>query len=128
MVNENKIGVAIQYPIKLENGAGTLATGNEVIQQSITDILSTDSSSFFYGEFKSKLKMLTFEQNDNVLQTLLRMFIFEALTQFEKRIKVKSVDFQRGDEGFILCKIDYRVIGETKTDSFIYPFYQNLAH
>ena len=128
MEKYDKVGRAITFPVLLDNGSPVLATGNDVIKQSISDILGTDAPTFFYGEFKSRLNMLMFEQDDEVLVSLLRLFIFEALDTFEQRIKLLKIEFELNDEGGVLCNLFYRLIGDTKVNSFVYPFYRKLVH
>jgi len=123
----SKTGVAIKYPITLEEGKVALVTGSDLIIQSAFDILSADAPRFFLGEYNSRLKELKFEQNDEVLLSLLQVFIYNALKKWETRTKVKNINFNV-EEDWVDCEITHQIIGESTTESFVYPFYKNIIY
>ncbi len=128
MDTQKKVGVGLKYPIQLGiGGRPDLVTGASLIKQSIGLILDISSPSFFLGELKSKISLLLFEQNDKILLSLLRLFITDALAEWEKRIKLLDLSFQSDNEK-VNCYITFRVLGEIKSDTFVYPFYKNLKN
>lgn len=122
------LGQAIKYPIELKNGSGVLTSGKELIKQSIADILSTPKGTkFFLPEYGSRIRQLIFEQNDEVLEDLLTLFIFEALQEWEQRAKFTGVSFNRLDNRTD-CIISYRILNSNEIDSYIFPFYRSLKY
>lgn len=122
----NKIGTALEYPIRIVKGAANIITGADVIEQAAYDILSASAPRFFLGEYKSKLSELRFEQNDEIMLSLLHIFISDAIKTWEKRTKLVTIEFKVLSVDSVDCTIYHRIIGETKINSFVYPFYKKL--
>lgn len=122
------LGKGLAYPTTLVNGSATLVREADLIKQSISIILKTPKGSrFMLPEFGSRLDELMFEQNDEVLRDLLRFFIYEALTQWETRIRFQSVAFSQDREA-VYCELKYTILKSNEIDSFIYPFYRQLKY
>lgn len=123
------LGTALTFPLVLQAGAVTTISDKELIVQSITTILNTPKGSeMFLPSFGSRLHELLFEPNDEVLKSFIRLFVFEALRDWEKRVSFLSVDFYRVAEDSLDCTIKYRILQSNEIDSFVYPFYQKLIH
>jgi len=123
------LGTGIKFPITLRAGKVVYASEISLIDQSIQIILSTPAKTrVFVPEFGSRLTDLLFDPNDDALESALSYFINEALTEWEKRIKVLGVDFERINEDQTDCTIRYRVLASNEIDSYIYPFYKNLKY
>lgn len=122
----SKTGTGVKFPLQLAQGSVVLTSGIELIEQSMADILSAESSPFFLGEYRNKLKDLKFEPTDEVLLSLLYNFITEALKTWEKRTKLLSLKFNVKRDDFIECSVLYQILGETGTNTFIYPFYKRI--
>lgn len=123
------LGQALALPLVLRQGAVTTISDKELIEQSIVTILNTPKGSrFFLPEFGSRLKELMFEPNDTVLQDLLRLFIFEAMREWEKRAQFVDVKFSKPNEESIDCEIKYRILQSNEIDSFVFPFYKKLKY
>ena len=128
MVNNAYLGQGLKYPLQLEGGSIALNNGIPLVEQSIITILNTPKGSrFFLPEFGSRLKELIFEPNDDVLEDLLRVFIYEAIRDWEKRARFVSVSFTR-EVDVTYCEIRYSVLPSNEVNSFIYPFYRNLKY
>jgi len=122
------LGTSIELPIQLVNGAGVLAEGRRSIQNSIPFILGTEVGSILYQpDFGSRMHRAMFEPNDEVLENLLDMFIYEALEKWETRIKTVNIDYGF-DEAQVNCNVAYRILASNEIDSFIYPFYRKLKY
>lgn len=124
----NYLGIGIKYPIEVVNGKPSLSSGEENIKQSINDILTTPlGSKLFNPDYGSRLEELTFEQNDEILISLIEMFIAEAISFWEQRIRLRKVKYTQEND-VILCEISYTILSSNEIDSFIYPFYRNLIY
>jgi len=120
------LGVGMKYPATTVNGKAKLIEKEELVKQSIFIILATPiGSRFMLPEYGSQLEELLFEQNDTLLENLLRLYIAQALEKWEKRIKFVSVSFLH-EEAMVKCIIKYRLLYGNEIDSFIYPFYRRL--
>ena len=121
------LGNTVDYPLNIVNGKPTIANSKKSIEQSIISILNTEKGSrFFLPQYGSRLQQLLFETNDTVLRSLLRQFIFEAIRDWEKRVKFIDVTFTQ-EEDIVNCTIKYRIVATSESLSFIYPFYKKIT-
>lgn len=122
------LGAALKNPLLLVDGAGLVIKGVSVVEQSIINILNTPKGTkFFLPDFGSRLAELMFEPNDEVLSDLLRLFIFEALQDWEKRCNFVDVVITMNDAQAD-CEIFYQILASNQVNSFIYPFYRRLIY
>lgn len=130
----NFIGQGLIFPIELENGRGKIFTGFDLIRSSIKMILSWPyNQRFFLSQFGSKLEDVLEEPNDDILQNLVYTFISDALSTWEKRIELISVEMNRNDEdnsaGYSLfISLTYRIINSQIEDNFVFPFYRKIIY
>jgi phage baseplate assembly protein W len=78
-------------------------------------------------EFGSRLSELQFETNDDVLQSLLRLYTLEALRKWEGRVRWIDVEFKAGLD-IVWMNIKGKVLSSNEVSSFVYPFYRKLIH
>ncbi|MGL5077556.1 MAG: GPW/gp25 family protein [Waterburya sp.] len=123
------IGQGLKFPIELVKGKAELVNSDLLIQQSITDILNTPiGTRIFLREFGFRGNELLFEQNDEVLQDLLRYFIGEAIELWETRVKYVDTEFENVNNDRLDCIIKYKNIKSNEIKSFVYPFYKKLKN
>ena len=123
------LGTAIKFPIEINQfGRAELAVGKDAVKQSIVAVLSTPiNTRFFLPEYGSRLHEALFEPDDDVLVSLLRLFIFEAIRDWEKRVKFINVDFEFvPDEALLNVIPQYKILASNEIDSFVFPFYRKL--
>jgi len=126
---QNFIGTGLTFPIKLINGRGVLVTGFDLIKSSLYMILSWPfGNRYFLGEFGSRLEDLLEEPNDEVLKDLLETFIIDAITQWEKRVEVMSVDITNSSPTSLNVNLTYRIINSQLVDNFVFPFYRQIIY
>lgn len=125
MITTSKVGTALKFPPELQNGKAVIVDNADTLRQSIIDLLTQDEPTFFIGERRSIVGDLLFEPNDNVLKAGLERRIKNTLKIWESRVSDISLQFEI-QEDKINILIEYRIVGTTKTDSFVYPFYRNL--
>lgn len=126
---ENFIGRGITLPLNIVNGSVPLETGFPLIRKSIKMILDWQfGTRFFLKEFGSRLNELLEEPDDNVLAQLIETFIIDAVTTWETRVTIISINFIKEDIGKIKLTINYRVVNTQRDDSFIYPFYTKIIY
>ena len=120
------LGQAIKFPFEIINGRAKIADSKQSIEDGITALLNTPyGSRFMVPEYGSRLHELLFEQNDEVLYQLLRLFIFESIKIWEKRVRFMDVTFSQENE-VVNCNISYKILATSEAFNFIYPFYKNI--
>lgn len=122
--------IAFKYPVQASSlGKVVMVDESEAIKQSIASILGTPKGTrYFLENYGSNVEMLAFEQNDSVLKSLLSYFVGEALQQWEKRIRLVTVQYEMVGESQINVHIIYRIKKKNVIDSFIYPFYREIKY
>lgn len=125
---ERLLGKGLVFPIVLESGKPVNSAGSDLIQSNIRGIISFElGHRFFFREFGANTDNLLDEPNTEVLADLLQIQITTAISKYEKRIKNLSVlVVSNGDERLDI-RITYDVKQTQNHDSFIYPFYKNIA-
>lgn len=95
MLDEGKLfGRGINFPPRInENGRWAWSSGAENIRQSIQVILQTEPlERLMLPSFGSNLKKMLFKPNTVKTHSLIEETIRNALTRWERRIKVTSVE------------------------------------
>ena len=130
MTTQDKfLGVGCTWPPVLVNGSWALSDGPTSVAQSCADILSTQlGEKFFLREYGSRLEELAFEQNDTVLLSLVKTFIKDSLTLWEKRCTFESATAARTKEDTLEVSVTCRLLNSNEIFSFVYPFYTRLAY
>lgn len=124
----NFLGTTLHSPFEIINGKPILSSNVDNIKKSLNRILSTPiGTKFFLPEYGCRIHELQFEQNDLVLQSLLKIFIAQAINTWEKRVILKNIDTTVNNET-CYCSINFKVIANNSNDTFIYPFYKNIIY
>lgn len=111
------------FPIQIESGKPKIVTGVELIKSSIKTILSWPTfQRMFNHTFGSRVFETLEEPNDDILNSLMNHFIIDALSKWEKRIIMTSVDIQRISPIAIKADIYFRVRELSIDDSVSYTF------
>lgn len=123
------LGQGLQYPIQIDEfGRPKYATSTLLINQSIESILSTPiGSRFGLREYGSLIHTLIFEPNDSILKSLLINYISTAISEWEKRIKISTIE-QDVTTTMVKNIINYNVLGSNVEGSMIYPFYRQIKN
>lgn len=121
------LGSAIKSPISILRGRASTVAGTETVRQSIERLLSTQKGTVFFSrEYGSRLQEMLFEQNTDVATEMLRFYIFEAIRDWEPR--VRFMDCQTTVDGDnINCLVRYRILATNEIQAFVYPFYRSLS-
>lgn len=119
------IGTGLQSPNMINSSTGGFNSngGFDRINQSICHILGTRiGERFFLPEFGSRLYELVFEPNDYIFEDMLKLYIQDALSKWEPRIKVLEVtpDLSKGNT--VPVNIYYNLINTNVTNNYVYSF------
>jgi len=103
----------------------------EKIKGALDNILSTALDvRFFLPSFGTRLQQLLFEPNDDVFADMARVYIAEAISRWEKRIRLLSIDILTdvNDLNYHTSRIviNYIIISTQVKGNFIYPFVRRL--
>jgi uncharacterized protein len=123
------LGKGIAFPLTLDStGKAEILDGKELIKHSIINILSWNyGRRYFLGEYGSKVEQLIEKPLDYVTLDLVREFVIEVITRWEKRITLKQVSIEVQNES-VLVYLKYEIIADNSVDSFIIPFYSQIRH
>jgi phage baseplate assembly protein W len=120
------LGQGLSFPLGI-NSQGGLSLSNEdkSIIESIWIILLTDVGERLYRpDFGCRLSELSFAPINSETLMLMRIFVQEALEQWEPRIIVEQVLARPdADAGRVDLVIQYRVHDRYDRRSLVYPFY-----
>lgn len=119
------LGRGLAFPITLTNGKADLTFGPNLVKSCIRILLSWPYGTRFYlYEFGTKIESLLFDPNDVVLKNLLKQYIIDPITKWEKRVILVSATIISVTPEKIMIKLTYRFINSNIEDSFIVPFYR----
>lgn len=126
------LGQAVKYPYEVDVfGKITYESAVNLIKQSINILFTTPIGTEFYREhYGSEVRMAMFEPNDLIAQTLLDYYLIDAISKWEKRIKILDIEYEypESQPDLINCRIIFRVRQSSEIDSFVYPFYRELKN
>jgi hypothetical protein len=126
----NYLGSGITFPIELDNtGKPIIKTGKELIQSSIKMIWGwPEGHRIFLGQFGSRISEILEEPNDEVLMHMVRFFVSEGITKWEKRIRISDISIVSNSPEIIEVSVTYNIINSQQQDTFIYPFYKETIY
>jgi phage baseplate assembly protein W len=117
------LGVGINFPFELDNGAAFLAAHEDSIAQSIWIILGTARGErVMHPNFGCGIHDLVFGVNNATTAGLAEFEVRHALLMWEPRIAVTNVHVWPERERLIVS-IDYEVNATNSRYNLVYPFY-----
>ncbi len=126
------IGQGIKFPHAVnDKGAIALENNEKLVRQSIQRILQQETGEAFMQEtFGVNLSDYQFEQNDDILFSLIESEVVTAIEQWEKRIIPESltIEFAKVTIESLDIVINYKIINIAEPQAYIYPFYRQLKY
>lgn len=124
------VGSGLRSPISFSVGRGvrslTTSDGLEKIQSSIKAILTTrPGERVMQPEFGSRLPDLVFEPDEGVTRQLLAFYTADALSRWERRIRVLAVNFTSDSEtrsNYVGISIEFEVLATHQRGSYVFPY------
>lgn len=126
-MSDDFLGSGLSFPFRYDRRTGVTATstGKNHIAESIFQILMTRKGErFMRPNFGSRLHELVFEQNDQVLKGLIRYEVIEAIHQWEKRVVIIGVAFEKDSGNQLDVRVAYRIIQNQVEGNLVFPFYR----
>ena len=122
------LGRGWHFPVQLDLANGRVAeTEHEAdIRQAIRIIIETaPGERAMRPDFGCGIHELVFEATDTTLLQRVRSEVEAALTRYEARIELTSIDVATGpgSDGQLLIELEYRVRLTNQVGNLVYPFY-----
>lgn len=130
MANESipYVGTGWSFPPSFSAGGIGMntVTGVTDIEESIFILLSTSlQERVMQPTYGCNLDSMLFESVNEHFKTYLAHLVKTAITYYEARIKLNSVEVQidEVEEGRVLIVIDYTISSTNSKYNYVYPFY-----
>jgi phage baseplate assembly protein W len=121
------LGQGWSFPPTFTRGDNTVAMvkAEEDIKQSLGILLSTTlGERVMRSDFGANLHQQVFEPMDAAFQTYVTSIISDAITNYETRINLDSVDvFVANEEGRIELTVNFTIISSNSRANIVYPYY-----
>ncbi|MEO0987705.1 MAG: GPW/gp25 family protein [Cyanobacteria bacterium J06639_14] len=120
------LGQGFAFPLGIsQRGGMTLSAEGQSVRESIWLILLTEPGERLYRpDFGCRLSELAFAPINAETLMLMRIWVQEALEEWEPRIDLESVLARpRVDQGAVYLIINYRLKTTYQRQSLVYPFY-----
>jgi phage baseplate assembly protein W len=130
-MNTGVLGFGLLRPFRRDGKSDFAAAGSEqLIRAVVGQILGTRAASEiaqgelpWRPEFGSKLYLLLHQKNNAVLQELARVYVSDALKQWEPRVVVKAVSVTREvveGEDVLAIRVRYAVISQNVSGNQVF--------
>lgn len=114
------------FPLELSSGKHVISEGEDLIKSSIRIILSWPLFTCEYEDgFGSRIHEALEDQNDEVLITLIKKFVVDSITKWEKRVELKKMTFERPNNERLIVDLLYHIKDINIEDTLRYTFYTN---
>jgi len=114
------------FPLELSSGHHVVAEGDDLIKSSIKIILAWPLTTRAYlGEFGSRIHEALEDQNDEVLVTILRRFVIDAISTWELRINLLEFNFTRPNNESLMIDLVYEIRELDIQDTLKFTYYIN---
>jgi len=114
------------FPLGLSSGKHVISEGEDLIKSSIQIILSWPLFTREYvDDFGSRVHEALEDQNDEVLITLIKKFVVDSITKWEKRVELKKMTFERPNNERLIVDLLYRIKDINIENTLHYTFYTN---
>jgi phage baseplate assembly protein W len=95
-------GVGLNFG-KARNGYFSVSSDKKLIKESLTSILLTKPGERLHlPDYGVGLELYVFEQNDEVLEDILRTKIIDQVTKWEPGVDIVDISFRRDDNNLII--------------------------
>lgn len=116
----------LKFPLEITDGKHTVVSGVELIEASLKTILAWPlDHRIFLPEFGSRVEEVLESPNDQILSTLIRRFVIDSLSTWEKRVELLGLDISRPTHESIVINLTYRVRELNIENGFEYTYYMN---
>lgn len=122
-------GVGLDYPFRWDEtvGGAALAEGPRSVVASLIRLFDVaPGESFTNPEYGCALRLLVFENDDEVFRALAVNAVREAVSRWEPRVDdILEIQLERDDNTaphLIFLRVFFSLIDDQQTYNFVYPF------
>ena len=129
-IKDKYLGKGIVFPFELPNGKVEVTDYRDLIKASIMSILFWPyGQRFFLGEYGSRVEELLGKQNTYVLVDVVKAFVVESISRWEKRIELleASIEIPQNQPQKMEITLRYMILATRTEDSFVFPFYRKIT-
>ena len=113
----------LAFPIELSSGKHLVVSGSDLIQASIKTIIAWPLFTRFYeGNFGSRIHEVLEEPNDDIIINLIRRFIIDAISEWEKRIELTNLTIIKTGPEKLTIELIYNIKESNIEGSFYYNY------
>ena len=123
-VNLIGYGLSEKQPLTVDDKEN-YNTGKDRLVQCMVDILDTPKGTrFFKPAYGSNLYRVLFEQNDFIAQDMVKLFVRQAIEEWEPRVRLIDVktSIDSKNRHIINVGVYYKIKDSTNIESFVYSF------
>ena len=114
------------FPLELTSGKHVISEGEDLIKSSIKIILAWPLFTREYvDDFGSRIHEALEDQNDEILITLIKKFVVDSITKWEKRVELKKMTFERPSSEKLIVDLLYHIKDINIENTLRYTFYMN---
>lgn len=126
------LGQGIKFPLDVDSsGRIALQNDSDLVKQSLGILFSEPvGTEFFREHYGSRVRLVLFEPNDQIVKSLLDYYIVDAIEKWERRIQIIDIQYDQPPTSpeLIRCVIIYLIKQSNEIDSFIYPHYREIKN
>lgn len=126
------LGQGLKFPPEVDSfGRIALENDAELIKQSLAILFSEPvGTELMREQYGSQVRLAMFQPNDAIVLGLLDYFIVDAISKWERRIKIADIRYDQPIDKpeTINCTIFFIIKQSSEIDSFVFPFYRELKN
>ncbi|MBD1580868.1 GPW/gp25 family protein [Pseudoalteromonas sp. S16_S37] len=125
-MDQSFLGRGFAFPFSFKYGQAQQADGDELVEQSIVQILATRKGErLMRPDYGCGINELVFAANNNATATEFEFMVREALDKFEPRIEVLTVKAvtDLSNRNQLNIHLEYKVKAINSSRNLVYPFY-----
>ena len=95
----NLVKQGITFPIEIDNGTHKLVDKIELVRNSLRIIIAWPKGSMYFNDwFGSDSHKIIEEPNDSLLESMLRVYLIDAIQRCEPRVELRSLEVIRQND------------------------------
>jgi hypothetical protein len=120
------LGRGVSFPVKTEGGKMKTSFDEDIVNESISIILSTRKGErLLRPDFGADIMSLVFSENNAHTANMVNVYVREALEKWEPRIEVEdvTVTLDSNERNLLNINIEYQIRSSNSKRNLVYPFY-----
>jgi phage baseplate assembly protein W len=111
------------FPLELSSGRHLISSSEDLIKSSIKILISWPLfTRDFEGDFGSRIYELIEEPNDDIVINLVRRFVLDSISTWEKRVDLIGLNVTRPTNESLAIDLSYKIRELNLVDTFYYNY------